>query len=133
MDSTECNACMSLGHPTKECPTTRPRQPPVSVYVQKTRPHELRESNTDELKRMESGHGNQQPQPPVRKHILPKPKPVVERQVGKSVEAETAADPHEDKGKATIIYNAFDMLTELDGDIDGLKGPISSPTTHVDD
>ncbi|KAL0455539.1 UNVERIFIED_CONTAM: hypothetical protein Slati_0893100 [Sesamum latifolium] len=29
------NACISLVHPTKECPTTRPKHPPVSVYVQK--------------------------------------------------------------------------------------------------
>ncbi|KAL0455471.1 UNVERIFIED_CONTAM: hypothetical protein Slati_0886300 [Sesamum latifolium] len=31
----KCNACMSLGHPTKECPSKKPKQPPVSVYVQK--------------------------------------------------------------------------------------------------
>ncbi|KAL0444863.1 UNVERIFIED_CONTAM: hypothetical protein Slati_2209000 [Sesamum latifolium] len=31
----KCNACMSLGHPTKECPSTKPKPPPVSVYVQK--------------------------------------------------------------------------------------------------
>ncbi|KAL0381926.1 UNVERIFIED_CONTAM: hypothetical protein Slati_4562000 [Sesamum latifolium] len=31
----KCNACMSLGHPSKECPSTKPKQPPVSVYVQK--------------------------------------------------------------------------------------------------
>ncbi|KAL0401936.1 UNVERIFIED_CONTAM: hypothetical protein Slati_4223500 [Sesamum latifolium] len=32
----KCNACMSLGHPTKEYPSTKPKQPPVSVYVQKS-------------------------------------------------------------------------------------------------
>ncbi|KAL0286162.1 UNVERIFIED_CONTAM: hypothetical protein Sradi_7155600 [Sesamum radiatum] len=31
----KCNACMSLGHPTKECHMTKPKNPPVSVYVQK--------------------------------------------------------------------------------------------------
>ncbi|KAL0386699.1 UNVERIFIED_CONTAM: hypothetical protein Slati_4586900 [Sesamum latifolium] len=32
----KCNACMSLGHPTKEFPTMKPKhRPPVSVYVQK--------------------------------------------------------------------------------------------------
>ncbi|KAL0444980.1 UNVERIFIED_CONTAM: hypothetical protein Slati_2220700 [Sesamum latifolium] len=31
----KCNACMTLGHSTKECPPKKPRQPPVSVYVQK--------------------------------------------------------------------------------------------------
>ncbi|KAL0445466.1 UNVERIFIED_CONTAM: hypothetical protein Slati_1674500 [Sesamum latifolium] len=34
----KCNACMSLGHPTKACPTTKPKPPPVSVYVQKPPP-----------------------------------------------------------------------------------------------
>ncbi|KAL0439705.1 UNVERIFIED_CONTAM: hypothetical protein Slati_2453500 [Sesamum latifolium] len=34
----KCNACISLGHPTKSCPTTKPKPPPVSVYVQKPPP-----------------------------------------------------------------------------------------------
>ncbi|KAL0420749.1 UNVERIFIED_CONTAM: hypothetical protein Slati_3097800 [Sesamum latifolium] len=29
------NECMSLGHPTKECPSRKPKQSPVSAYVQK--------------------------------------------------------------------------------------------------
>ncbi|KAL0294575.1 UNVERIFIED_CONTAM: hypothetical protein Sradi_6880200 [Sesamum radiatum] len=32
------NACMSLGHSTKECPMMKPKPPPVSVYVQKPAP-----------------------------------------------------------------------------------------------
>ncbi|KAL0444880.1 UNVERIFIED_CONTAM: hypothetical protein Slati_2210700 [Sesamum latifolium] len=32
----KCNACMSLGHPMKDCPSTKPK-PPISVYVQKRR------------------------------------------------------------------------------------------------
>ncbi|KAL0285257.1 UNVERIFIED_CONTAM: hypothetical protein Sradi_7178500 [Sesamum radiatum] len=31
----KCTTCHSLGHALKDCPTTKPRQPPVSVYVQK--------------------------------------------------------------------------------------------------
>ncbi|KAL0439821.1 UNVERIFIED_CONTAM: hypothetical protein Slati_2465100 [Sesamum latifolium] len=31
----KCTACMTLGHSAKGCPTKKPRQPPVSVYVQK--------------------------------------------------------------------------------------------------
>ncbi|KAL0455555.1 UNVERIFIED_CONTAM: hypothetical protein Slati_0894700 [Sesamum latifolium] len=31
----KCTACMTLGHSAKGCPTQKPRQPPVSVYVQK--------------------------------------------------------------------------------------------------
>ncbi|KAL0444870.1 UNVERIFIED_CONTAM: hypothetical protein Slati_2209700 [Sesamum latifolium] len=39
----KCNACMSLGHPTKECPTTKLKPPPISVYVQKPPPPVPRE------------------------------------------------------------------------------------------
>ncbi|KAL0293621.1 UNVERIFIED_CONTAM: hypothetical protein Sradi_6926700 [Sesamum radiatum] len=31
----KCTTCHSLGHAIKDCPTTKPRPPPVSVYVQK--------------------------------------------------------------------------------------------------
>ncbi|KAL0284593.1 UNVERIFIED_CONTAM: hypothetical protein Sradi_7192600 [Sesamum radiatum] len=30
----KCTTCHSLGHAIKDCPTTKPRPPPVSVYVQ---------------------------------------------------------------------------------------------------
>ncbi|KAL0293293.1 UNVERIFIED_CONTAM: hypothetical protein Sradi_6945800 [Sesamum radiatum] len=39
----KCTACHSLGHPIKECPTMKPKPPPVSVYVQKPRPQLTRE------------------------------------------------------------------------------------------
>ncbi|KAL0409566.1 UNVERIFIED_CONTAM: hypothetical protein Sradi_1891000 [Sesamum radiatum] len=39
----------------------------------------------------------------------------------------------EDKGKAIVLYNAFDTLTELDSSTDASKGPISSPNSHPDD
>ncbi|KAL0287394.1 UNVERIFIED_CONTAM: hypothetical protein Sradi_7126200 [Sesamum radiatum] len=38
----KCTTCISLGHHSKECPSTRPRHPPVSVYVPKPRPLEQR-------------------------------------------------------------------------------------------
>ncbi|KAL0287657.1 UNVERIFIED_CONTAM: hypothetical protein Sradi_7119100 [Sesamum radiatum] len=31
----KCTTCHSLGHSIKDCPTTKPKPPPVSVYVQK--------------------------------------------------------------------------------------------------
>ncbi|KAL0455431.1 UNVERIFIED_CONTAM: hypothetical protein Slati_0882300 [Sesamum latifolium] len=49
----KCNACMSLGHPTKECPSTKPKQPPVLVYVQK--PPVMKEQVRREPREMSSG------------------------------------------------------------------------------
>ncbi|KAL0293429.1 UNVERIFIED_CONTAM: hypothetical protein Sradi_6937500 [Sesamum radiatum] len=31
----KCTTCHSLGHSIRDCPTTKPKPPPVSVYVQK--------------------------------------------------------------------------------------------------
>ncbi|KAL0287136.1 UNVERIFIED_CONTAM: hypothetical protein Sradi_7131000 [Sesamum radiatum] len=62
----KCNACVSLGHSTKECPMTKPKQAPVSVYVQKPAPRtrEHREPRTDEVKRREAVVEAPTPQPP---------------------------------------------------------------------
>ncbi|KAL0294271.1 UNVERIFIED_CONTAM: hypothetical protein Sradi_6896000 [Sesamum radiatum] len=46
----KCTTCISLGHHSKECPSTRPRHPPVSVYVPKPRPLEQRGPTNDEPK-----------------------------------------------------------------------------------
>ncbi|KAL0439851.1 UNVERIFIED_CONTAM: hypothetical protein Slati_2468100 [Sesamum latifolium] len=83
----------------------KPKPPPVSVYVQK-------------------------PPPPV-------PQEQVRRESNNSKEASDGAGTRfvgrEDKGKAIILYNAFDALMELDSNADVSKGPISSPTSHPDD
>ncbi|KAL0455379.1 UNVERIFIED_CONTAM: hypothetical protein Slati_0877100 [Sesamum latifolium] len=49
----KCNVCMSLGHPMKECPSMKPKQPPVSVYVQK--PPVMKEQVRREPREMGSG------------------------------------------------------------------------------
>ncbi|KAL0448907.1 UNVERIFIED_CONTAM: hypothetical protein Slati_1447100 [Sesamum latifolium] len=101
----KCNACMSLDHPTKECPSTKPKQPPVSVYVQKPpalMPREQVRRESRDRKETSAGSGTD----------------LVER---------------EDKGKAIVLYNAFDALMVPDSDTKTSKGPISSPITNPDD
>ncbi|KAL0283633.1 UNVERIFIED_CONTAM: hypothetical protein Sradi_7222400 [Sesamum radiatum] len=51
----KCTTCISLGHHSKECPSTRPRHPPVSVYVPKPRPLEQRGPTNDEPKHKGDG------------------------------------------------------------------------------
>ncbi|KAL0439709.1 UNVERIFIED_CONTAM: hypothetical protein Slati_2453900 [Sesamum latifolium] len=106
----KCNACMSLGHPTKACPTMKPKPPPVSVYVQK-------------------------PPPPVpREQVRREP---LTRDVLKAKETSDGADSgsvgREDMGKAIVLYNAFDTLLELDSNSYEAKCPMSNPTSHPDD
>ncbi|KAL0293200.1 UNVERIFIED_CONTAM: hypothetical protein Sradi_6951200 [Sesamum radiatum] len=36
----KCTTCMSLGHSTAGCPTVKPRQPPVHVYVPRAPPRQ---------------------------------------------------------------------------------------------
>ncbi|KAL0295152.1 UNVERIFIED_CONTAM: hypothetical protein Sradi_6848900 [Sesamum radiatum] len=45
----KCTTCHSLGHSIKDCPTTKPKPPPVSVYVQKStgKPQIHRDRPTD--------------------------------------------------------------------------------------
>ncbi|KAL0290480.1 UNVERIFIED_CONTAM: hypothetical protein Sradi_7048900 [Sesamum radiatum] len=66
-------------------------------------------------------------------NLQPDPKLAEESRLGHSVDVVETVGTHADRGKAIVIYNAFDMLTEIDGDVDDSKGPISSPTTRVDD
>ncbi|KAL0455543.1 UNVERIFIED_CONTAM: hypothetical protein Slati_0893500 [Sesamum latifolium] len=101
----KCTACMSLGHPTKECPTTKPKPSPVSVYVQKP------------------------PQPIHREPARREPSTSQDVSEGEG----TGFVDREDKGKAIVLYNAFDALMELDSNADVAKGHISNPTAHPDD
>ncbi|KAL0292093.1 UNVERIFIED_CONTAM: hypothetical protein Sradi_7002700 [Sesamum radiatum] len=106
----KCTTCHSLGHSIKECPTTKPKPPPVSVYIQKPtgQPQYHRDRPTD------------QPSRPV----MPRePRAAVAIANGNS----------EDKGKAIVLYNAFDTLMELDNDDIAIQGPNSSPIAQPDD
>ncbi|KAL0284814.1 UNVERIFIED_CONTAM: hypothetical protein Sradi_7188200 [Sesamum radiatum] len=96
----KCTACMSLGHSTKGCPTTKPRPPPVSVFVQK--PNVSREPLTKTPQARMA--------PPV---------------------TDASSNANEDKGKAIVLYNAFEVLAEPESDIQ--KGPMSSPVVQPDD
>ncbi|KAL0291986.1 UNVERIFIED_CONTAM: hypothetical protein Sradi_7006200 [Sesamum radiatum] len=130
----KCTTCISLGHHSKECPSTRPRHPPVSVYVPKPRPLEQKGPTNDEPKHKRDG--TERVRQPLRKaplNLQPDPKLAEESRLGHSVDVVDTVGTHADRGKAIVIYNAFDMLTEIDGDVDDSKGPISSPTTRVDD
>ncbi|KAL0455346.1 UNVERIFIED_CONTAM: hypothetical protein Slati_0873800 [Sesamum latifolium] len=98
---------MSLGHSLKGCPMKKPHQTPVSVYVQKSvmRP--------------------QEPMGEPEVAAVPRAKAIALRSGSSSVE-------QEDKGKAIVLYNAFEVLTESDS-TDISKGPTSSPISYPDD
>ncbi|KAL0444825.1 UNVERIFIED_CONTAM: hypothetical protein Slati_2205200 [Sesamum latifolium] len=98
---------MTLGHSAKGCPTQKPRQPPVSVYVQKRgRVRGQREESETTAVPLATAAA-----------------PVVG---SNSVE-------REDKGKAIVLYNAFEVLMESDSTTDASKGPTSSPVSYLDD
>ncbi|KAL0295377.1 UNVERIFIED_CONTAM: Retrovirus-related Pol polyprotein from type-2 retrotransposable element R2DM [Sesamum radiatum] len=44
----KCTTCMSLGHSTAGCPTVKPRQPPVHVYVPRAPPRHNRVERTEQ-------------------------------------------------------------------------------------
>ncbi|KAL0386496.1 UNVERIFIED_CONTAM: hypothetical protein Slati_4540000 [Sesamum latifolium] len=91
----KCTACMTLGHSAKGCPTQKPRQPPVSVYVQKPGTGVRGQERNQ-----------RQPLP-----LATAAAPVVG---SNSVE-------REDKGKAIVLYNAFEVLMESDSTTDDSK------------
>ncbi|KAL0453174.1 UNVERIFIED_CONTAM: hypothetical protein Slati_1295500 [Sesamum latifolium] len=107
----KCTTCMSLGHATWLCPTVKLKPPAVSVYVPK-----------------QSGVGK-----PVQVQ------PVADTQQGgaetRSVPVPSGPQPGDqcDKGKAIVLYNAFDALNSLDNFAESSKGPISSPEPDSND
>ncbi|KAL0394851.1 UNVERIFIED_CONTAM: hypothetical protein Slati_4451300 [Sesamum latifolium] len=102
----KCNSCLTLGHATKVCPSLKPKKPVASVYVHKA----------DACKPA-----------PVVLRLEPNPEPC---SAPPSSEAAGTEEPSpvdvSDKGKAIVIYNAFDVLSGLDS-TESFKGPISSP------
>ncbi|KAL2235642.1 UNVERIFIED_CONTAM: hypothetical protein Sindi_1296400 [Sesamum indicum] len=103
--SPKCTTCMSLGHSDKDCAlnkTRKPMKPTVNVYVPKI--------------------NVPQPQPPTKGRKTMKP--VVE-----DIPKADAGDRHVDqnhskqdeRGKAIVIYNAFDALHLID-DVDEHSG-----------
>ncbi|KAL0290761.1 UNVERIFIED_CONTAM: hypothetical protein Sradi_7043400 [Sesamum radiatum] len=116
----KCTTCHSLGHSIRDCPTTKPKPPPVSVYVQKPT-GQPQHRPTDVSK----------PQPPRSVTRVPRP----ERMHGDATSGGVAAASahREDKAKAIVLYNAFDSLIELDSDDAAMQGPNSSPIAQPDD
>ncbi|KAL0290606.1 UNVERIFIED_CONTAM: hypothetical protein Sradi_7046500 [Sesamum radiatum] len=104
----------------EDCPTTKPKPPPVSVYVQKPT-GQPQHRPTDVSK----------PQPPRSVTRVPRP----ERMHGDATSGGVAAASahREDKAKAIVLYNAFDSLIELDSDDAAMQGPNSSPIAQPDD
>ncbi|KAL0401944.1 UNVERIFIED_CONTAM: hypothetical protein Slati_4224300 [Sesamum latifolium] len=103
----KCTACMNLGHSSKGCPAKKPRQPPVSVYVQKPVTGPWEPMGEPELA------------------AVPRAKATAPGSGSGSVE-------WEDKGEAIVLYNAFEVLMESNS-IDVSKGPTSSPVSYPDD
>ncbi|KAL0439785.1 UNVERIFIED_CONTAM: hypothetical protein Slati_2461500 [Sesamum latifolium] len=92
----KCTTCMSLGHATRLCPTVKPKQPAVSVYVPVTK----QPGDVGKPVQVQPVMDSQQ-----RVHSETKSVPI------------TAGPPPEDqsdKGKAIVLYNAFDALNSLD-------------------
>ncbi|KAL0408397.1 UNVERIFIED_CONTAM: hypothetical protein Sradi_1774100 [Sesamum radiatum] len=85
----KCTACMSLGHSRKECTAMKPRQPPVTVYVQKLRVC---------------------PTGVERESDIPTASTTYDRSIGSSRDSEERAD----KSKAIVLYDAFEVLMEPD-------------------
>ncbi|KAL2226114.1 UNVERIFIED_CONTAM: hypothetical protein Sindi_1970100 [Sesamum indicum] len=105
----KCTTCMTLGHMAKDCAMNRPQEPtkpPVAVYVPKV---------------------NVSPPPPPKKErktpnqhyeVVDVPKP----NEG-DVHVERNASKHDDRGKAVVIYNAFDALHLINDADESPGGP----------
>ncbi|KAL0439834.1 UNVERIFIED_CONTAM: hypothetical protein Slati_2466400 [Sesamum latifolium] len=111
----KCTTCMSLGHATWLCPTVKPKQPAVSVYVPVTK------QPGDVGKPVQV-----QPVTDSQQRVRSEAKSV-------PITAGPLPDDQSDKGKAIVLYNAFDALNSLDNFAESSKGPISSPVPDSDD
>ncbi|KAL0401927.1 UNVERIFIED_CONTAM: hypothetical protein Slati_4222600 [Sesamum latifolium] len=103
----KCTTCMSLGHSSKGCPAKKPRQLPVSVYVQKP------------------VTGPREPMGEPELAAVPRAKATAPGLGSGSVE-------WEDKSKAVVLYNDFEVLIESDSTYVS-KGPTSRPVSYPDD
>ncbi|KAL2230766.1 UNVERIFIED_CONTAM: hypothetical protein Sindi_1671000 [Sesamum indicum] len=97
----KCTSCMTIGHMTKDCELNKPlkpTKPPVAVYIPKvnvSQPPPATEKNRKASNIDSTGVGA------LRKAEDDKHK-------------EHNADKHNDRGKAVVLYNAFDALHYLD-------------------
>ncbi|KAL2225766.1 UNVERIFIED_CONTAM: hypothetical protein Sindi_3096200 [Sesamum indicum] len=100
----KCTTCMTLGHTVKECAINKSQKPtkrPITVYVPKTNV------------------------PPT---ILPekereKPKATEPKPTKSEVHVKRNVSNNEDRGKAIILYNAFDTLHLIDDADKTSRGP----------
>ncbi|KAL0439830.1 UNVERIFIED_CONTAM: LINE-1 retrotransposable element O protein, partial [Sesamum latifolium] len=95
----KCTVCMTLGHSSKGCPTKKPRQPPVSVYVPKP------------------VVGSQEPREELRDELAP----VVPTTAAPAPVVGTVSMDREDMGKAIVLYNAFEMINAAIWNVRGLN------------
>ncbi|KAL2249466.1 UNVERIFIED_CONTAM: hypothetical protein Sindi_2420300 [Sesamum indicum] len=93
----KCTTCMSLGHATKDCLTTKPPKPPVNVYVP-------------------------QVWPPA---VLAAPPPTEQFSTAATLVMEvadcTASILRENRGKKIIVYNTFDALMLLEDEVEEIS------------
>ncbi|KAL2228612.1 UNVERIFIED_CONTAM: hypothetical protein Sindi_1840900 [Sesamum indicum] len=106
----KCTTCTSLGHSDKDCAlnkTRKPRKPTVNVYVPKV--------------------NVPQPQPPNkgRKTMKPVVEDIPKADVGDR-HVDQSHSKQDERGKAIVIYNAFDALHLIDDADEHSRGPNTS-------
>ncbi|KAL2235629.1 UNVERIFIED_CONTAM: hypothetical protein Sindi_1295100 [Sesamum indicum] len=112
----KCTACMTLGHTAKDCALNKPHKPmkpPVNVYVPKV------------------NIPTQQPPKKERK----KPNTyyeVVEKADADDMHIKRNNSKHDERGKAVVIYNAFDALHLIDEADEHSGGPNTSSPLYND-
>ncbi|XP_011101715.1 uncharacterized protein LOC105179777 [Sesamum indicum] len=126
----KCTSCITIGHMTKDCELNKPLKPtktPVAVYIPKV---------------------NVSQPPPATEKNISQPPPATEKNrkasnidstgVGAPRKAEDEkhkehnADKHNDRGKAVVLYNAFDALHYLDDTDEPPRGPNTCNPTGRD-
>ncbi|KAL2252881.1 UNVERIFIED_CONTAM: hypothetical protein Sindi_0082800 [Sesamum indicum] len=105
----KCTSCLTLGHSAKECALNKPSKivkPPVSVYVPKS--------------------GPTRPPPMPDREITRRPPTRVVEATSEGRETVAIGPSHAERGKALVIYNAFDALHLIDDTEELNRGPKSS-------
>ncbi|KAL0461556.1 UNVERIFIED_CONTAM: hypothetical protein Slati_0043200 [Sesamum latifolium] len=110
----KCNTCISLGHPTKACPLSKPTKPTVNVYVQRA-------------KKPSKPRGEPATQPEPRPMDVESGIPMLGRANSGSVDLGQPRVERGDNGKEIILYNTFDALMSQDDNAEcSSRGPNSS-------
>ncbi|KAL2237534.1 UNVERIFIED_CONTAM: Transposon TX1 uncharacterized protein [Sesamum indicum] len=114
----KCTSCMTIGYMTKDCELNKPLKPtktPVAVYIPKviSQPPPATEKNRKASNIDSTGVG-------------------ASRKAEDDKHKEHNADKHNDRGKAVVLYNAFDALHYLDDTDEPPRGPNTCNPTGRD-